>query len=195
MASAARLSRDSYLHRLGLCLEHFQSAADEAARSGRQRGGRLDAVGSDVGIHGRDCVSWPLGGGRWEVARTSRAETRRFRLSVLLGWWFSDWWRRHPDAPVVAAVSRLRRGWRDWFRTRLCFAGEHAHQVVSRPTRHGDRLGDHGLRRRSDHWCSAEGVVDVGVLSAAAIPRHGRVCRTQDGIRPAIRERRGAKTS
>ena len=62
---------------------------------------------------------------------------------------------RRRDAPVLAAAARLRRARRHRPRTRLHLARLDAHQVVSRPTGHGDRHGDHGLRRRRDDRVAA----------------------------------------
>ena len=52
--------------------------------------------------------------------------------------------------PAVADVARLGRHRRHRPRPRLHLAGLDADQVVPRPARHGDRHGDHGLRRRRD---------------------------------------------
>ena len=54
--------------------------------------------------------------------------------------------RLHPSA--LADVARLRRHRRRRPRPRLHLARLDAHQMVSRPPRHGDRHGHHGLRRR-----------------------------------------------
>ena len=57
---------------------------------------------------------------------------------------------RRLTAPALADVARLRRDRRHRPRPRLHLAGLDADQVVPRPARHGDRHGDHGLRRRRD---------------------------------------------
>ena len=54
--------------------------------------------------------------------------------------------RLHPSA--LADVARFGRDRRHRPRPRLHLAGVDAGEVVSRPARHGDRHGDHGLRRR-----------------------------------------------
>ena len=48
------------------------------------------------------------------------------------------------------SVARHRRDRRHRARAGLHLAGLDADQMVSRPARHGDRHGDHGLRRRRD---------------------------------------------
>ena len=63
--------------------------------------------------------------------------------------------RLHPSD--LAAVARLRRHRRHRARARLHLAGVDADQVVSRPARHGDRHGHHGLRRRRDDRLAARG--------------------------------------
>jgi MFS family permease len=52
----------------------------------------------------------------------------------------------------------------------LCFASQHAHQMVSRPARDGDRHGHHGIRRRRHDRRPLEGMADSFVLSGAAVP-------------------------
>ena len=54
--------------------------------------------------------------------------------------------RLHPSA--LDPVARLRRDRRHRSRSRLHLAGVDAGEMVSRPPRHGDRHGHHGLRRR-----------------------------------------------
>ena len=49
---------------------------------------------------------------------------------------------------------------------RLHFAGLDADQMVPRPAGHGDRHGDHGLRRRRDDRLAAVGVADARVHDA-----------------------------
>ena len=48
----------------------------------------------------------------------------------------------------------------------LHLAGQHADQVVPRPARHGDRHGDHGLRRRRDDRLAAGGRPDEALRHA-----------------------------
>ena len=58
-------------------------------------------------------------------------------------------------------LSGLRLVRRHRPRSRLHFAGLDADQMVSRPAGHGDRHGDHGLRRRRFHRLAAVGVADA----------------------------------
>ena len=51
-------------------------------------------------------------------------------------------------------------------RPRLHLAGLDADQMVPRPARHGDRHGDHGLRRRRLHRLAAVGLADGELLDA-----------------------------
>ena len=62
---------------------------------------------------------------------------------------------RHLHPPTVADVARLRRDRRHRAWSRLHLAGVDLDQMVSRPARHGDRHGHHGLRRRRDDRRSA----------------------------------------
>ncbi len=82
-------------------------------------------------------------------------------------------WRRIPDLGVrhlppqsAGHLSRLRRARRHRPRHRLHLAGLDPDQVVSRPARHGDRDGDHGVRRRRLHRRTAFGLADGQVLDA-----------------------------
>ena len=84
-------------------------------------GGWLERVGS------------AQGGPRLGAVLVRRPADRRLR-------------RLHP--PAVADVARRRRHRRHRARARLHLARLHAHQMVPRPARHGDRHGHHGLRRR-----------------------------------------------
>ena len=58
--------------------------------------------------------------------------------------------RRRLHASTVAVVAGLGRDRRHRSRPRLHLAGIDAGEMVSGPARHGDRHGDHGLRRRCD---------------------------------------------
>ena len=72
--------------------------------------------------------------------------------------------RLQPSA--LADLSRLRRARRHRPRPRLHLAGLDPDQVVPRPAGHGDRHGDHGLRRRRLHRLAAVGLADAQVLHA-----------------------------
>ena len=94
------------------------------------------------------------------LARARRAAQGRCRLGVMLV--------RRPDhrsarrlyASALADVARLRRARRHRARPRLHLAGLDPGEMVSRPTRHGDRHGDHGLRRRCHDRRAARGSAD-----------------------------------
>lgn len=62
----------------------------------------------------------------------------------------SDFRARGVSASDRAAISRLWRDRRNRTRPRLCIAGVDADPLVPGSPRHGDRHGDHGLRRRRD---------------------------------------------
>src|SRR4029077_16876544 len=89
------------------------------------------------------------------MARTRRPAQSRRRCGMLLGWRPRAGRDRHLHPPIVADVARLRRDRRYRSRPRLHFASVDASQMVSRPARHGDRHGHHGLRRRRDDRRSA----------------------------------------
>ncbi len=57
--------------------------------------------------------------------------------------------------PTLADVARRRRDWRHRAWPRLHLAGIDPREMVSRPSRHGDWHGDHGLRRRRDDRCAS----------------------------------------
>ena len=65
-------------------------------------------------------------------------------------------------------LSRLRRARRHRPRARLHLAGFDADQMVSRPAGHGDRHGDHGLRRRRIDRLAAFGLADERFSTADA---------------------------
>ena len=67
---------------------------------------------------------------------------------TVLGRRLADLRRRRLHPPALADVARLRHHRRHWPRARLHLARLDADQMVSRPPRHGDRHGHHGLRRR-----------------------------------------------
>ena len=83
-------------------------------------------------------------------------------------------------APDLAPVARLGRHRRMRSRTGLHLAGLDAHQVVPRPTRDGDRHGDHGLwRRRHDRGTAGrppdEALRDADIGRCLAdLPHDGR---------------------
>ena len=73
---------------------------------------------------------------------------------------------RDLSASDLAAVARFGGHRRLRPRPRLHLAGLDAHQVVSRPARHGDRPRDHGIRRRRDDRHAARGRAHAAVRDA-----------------------------
>ena len=57
---------------------------------------------------------------------------------------------RRLHAPILDDAGSAPGHWRHRLGVRLYLSGLHLDQMVSRPARHGDRHGDHGLRRRRD---------------------------------------------
>ena len=73
-----------------------------------------------------------------------------FTAALLLRRRLSRFGARRVSASDLAALSRLWRDRRHRARARLRVAGVDADPLVPGPPRHGDRHGDHGLRRRRD---------------------------------------------
>ena len=84
--------------------------------------------------------------GRW----LERVGPRKAGVAAAFCWGggVPDLRNRRPHPPALAPVSRQRGDW--WVRTRtgIHLTGFHPHQVVPGPPRHGNRHGDHGIRRR-----------------------------------------------
>ena len=93
---------------------------------------------------------------------------------------------RRDLAPALADVARLRRDRRHRPRARLHLAGVDADQMVPRSARHGDRHGDHGLRRRRDDRRAARQSADEPLPHAT----HRSACG-----RPSSRWRRSISSS
>ena len=72
----------------------------------------------------------------------------------------ADLGRRRLYPSALADVARLRHHRRRRPRPRLYLARLHAHQMVPRPPRHGDRHGHHGLRRRRHDRLAARDLAD-----------------------------------
>ena len=83
-------------------------------------------------------------------------------------------------ASALAVVAWLRRDRRCRSRPRLHLAGVDAGEMVSRPPRHGDRHGDHGLWRRRHDRRSARRPLDEFLQDpdlgrrVGNLPDHGR---------------------
>ena len=114
------------------------------------------------------------------LARARRPAQSRRRCRVLLVRRPRARRHRHLHPSTLADVARLRRDRRHRARSRLHLAGVDLGQMVSRPARHGDRHGHHGLRRRRDDRRSARQPadelfqdVDLG-RRMADVPDHGR---------------------
>ena len=107
-----------------------------------------------------------LGRGLRALAGARRAAQGGRRGGVLLGRRVSDLRARRAPAPDLADVARLRRDRRLRAGPGLHLAGVHADQVVPRPARHGDRHGDHGLRRRRDDRGAARRPADEALRDA-----------------------------
>ena len=102
--------------------------------------------------------------GRWvEEGGPRRA---MFTAGAVLGGRLPGLGARRLRPQHLAGLSRLRRARRMRAGHRLHLAGLDADQMVSRPARHGDRHGDHGLRRRRLHRLAALGLADAAVLHA-----------------------------
>ena len=92
-------------------------------------------------------------------------------VRVSVGGRVHRWGRGCAPAPALAAVSGLWRVGRHRPGDGVRFSGVDADTLVPRPPGHGDRDGDHGLRRRCDNRCAAQGVPDQGLLRVATVPR------------------------
>ena len=88
--------------------------------------------------------------------------------------------RRRLCPQHLAGLPRLRRAWRHRPRYRLHLAGLDPDQMVPGSPRHGDRHGDHGLRRRRLHRLAIVGLADAAVL-------HAHPCRRRRDIHRAGR--------
>ncbi len=108
-------------------------------------------LGASAAVFGR----WVEEGGPRQAMFTAGAVLRR-RLP--------DLGARRLPAQSLDRLSRLRRGRRHRPRPRLHLAGLDPDQMVPRPARHGDRHGDHGLRRRRLHRLAAVGLADGAFL-------------------------------
>ena len=163
------------VHRTGLCLQRLQPADDPAARRFAIGARRLEAHRPRLDLFDRDGVSRtvgrdlrPLGRGR----RPAQGDVHRRRV---LGQRVPDLGARRLSAQSLDHLSRLRRDRRLRARHRLHLAGLDADEMVSRPSGHGHRHGDHGIRRRRADRLAAVGVADGQVcqrrpMSACSTP-------------------------
>ena len=154
-----------HLHRHGLRLQRVLAAAVARASASRSRSPARDMtlLGalftttcdwriSDLGwmytlffvFLGSSAALW---GGWLERAGPRKAGVVAALLLVRRA---ADLGARRLPPPALADVARLRRDRRHRPRPRLHLAGLDADQMVPRSPRHGDRHGDHGLRRRRD---------------------------------------------
>ena len=169
LAGSASGARHPPLYRDGLRAERVLETArqgDPRRRLGRLQKPRLlsDADDHHLQLAGfvdcrdlrdRHCLPRNLGGAVRRLARAGRPAQGRPRRRALLGWRLPHLRLCGAHPPALAALSRPRPRRRHRARARLHFAGVDAHQMVSRSAWHGDRHGDHGLRRRRDDRCPA----------------------------------------
>ncbi len=106
-------------------------------------------------FHDRHRAARRLGGAVRRLAGARGAAQGGPRRRCLLGRRLPRLGARRLSAPALddLVVPRLHR--RHRARTRLHFAGLDARQMVPGSARHGDRHGDHGLRRRRDDRLAA----------------------------------------
>ncbi len=145
--SAVRAS----VHRPGLCIQRVQSADDQADRHHAIGAGRLEAHRAGLDLLARDFLSRRLVGRVRPLGRGRRSAPRHVHRRTVLGRRLLHLGVRRLYPQSLGRLSRLRRDRRLRPRHRLHLAGLDADQMVSRPARHGDRHGHHGLRRRRLH--------------------------------------------
>ncbi len=118
---------------------------------------RLARQRSSRRVRTRHRLSRPLGGRVRRLAGAGGSAQSGRRRRVLLGRRLSDrrLCRLYPPALAALAWRRHHRRHRPW--PWLYLAGVDADQMVSRPARHGDRHGHHGLwRRRPDRLAARQ---------------------------------------
>ena len=113
--------------------------------------------------------------GRW----VEEGGPRRAMFTSGLCWsgWLLHFRDRRLRPQSLAHLHRLRLLRRDRPRPRLHLAGLDPDQVVSRPARHGDRHGHHGLRRRRFHRLAAFRLADAEIFDADPCRRRRSVHR------------------
>ena len=112
---------------------------------------RVDAIRSRLDVYALFRRARHLGGSLGRLARTGGTAQGRCRVCPVLV-------RRNGNrsagrglASALAYVDRLRHHRRHRAWPRLHLARVDVDQVVPGPSRHGDRNGDHGLRRRRSY--------------------------------------------
>ena len=190
LVGPAGVHRHPPVYWVGVRLEHLQPGAHSRIRRGDPGAWRLVAELRRLDLLGGDRLSGPVRGACRQVAGEGRSALRGRHRGVLLGRRLRGRLAgdRHP--PAVARLSRLRGDRRLRPRPRLRLAGVDADPLVSRPARHGDRHGDHGLRRRRDDRRSADRLAPPPLLRRADLSRADRRRRPDHpGGRP-VRDRR-----
>src|SRR2546430_3138528 len=130
----------AYLYRVGVRLEHLQSTHSIAIS---QRAVVVQSAIYDLHDSARSArtkrgLRWSLGRKTWSPCRSDGC--------VFILWNRSDHrWHWTGDQTILFGVSGHGNHRRNWLRTWLYFAGQHAREVVSRPPRYGDGHGDYGL--------------------------------------------------
>ena len=108
------------------------------------------------------------------LAGTRRSAQGRCRGGILLVRRPGDFCVGRLPAPDLDAVAGFGRDRRHRSRPRLHLAGIDADQMVPGPSRHGDRHGDHGLRRRRHDRRPAGQQADEVFCHADLGRRHGK---------------------
>ncbi len=156
----------------------------------RIRAGRLEAHRARLDLLHRHRVPRPRRRLRRHLGRAGRPAQGDVHRSTLLRRRLPRLRARRASAPALARLSRLWRARRLRPRPRLHLAGQDADQLVPRPAGHGDRHGDHGLRRRRLHRLAAVGLADAAIRDPDPCRRDGdlrraghRLLRLHDGRR------------
>ncbi len=157
--------------------------------------GRLEADRSRLDLLDRHLLPRGVGGGARPLGRGRRAAPRDVRRGFVLRRRVSRQRLRGVGPSALDRLSRLWRARRHRLGPRLHFARVDADQMVSRPARHGDRHGDHGLRRRGHDRCAAVGLADERLLDADACRGRRDFCRDGVGLRLLHAGRRGDRSA
>ena len=125
--------------------------------------GGLEAHRTRLDFLDRDGVPRPVGRGVRPLGRGRRPAQGDVHRRRVLGERVPDLGARRLSAQSLDHLSRLRRDRRLRARHRLHLAGLDADEMVSRPSGHGHRHGDHGFRRRRVDRLAAVGLADEQV--------------------------------